>query len=189
MSFDTRSRVGLLLGASAVAGAVMFTIGSRSSEPEVEPGTTVLSIWEDGIRSIIYRTGTMTLTARRTDSGPFEVHVTYNHGQTPRQCQASQDLAGLLPDLGEIKARRQLTPQEVADEFPLDAGIVELKDEVDEPIPPLMARLTKDGSAVAVVYGHTAIEADITPDVFAKLGKGCAWLAGAKGVVKRPPQR
>lgn len=188
MSTSVRFRISLLAGACAV-GAVALAVSTRHREPIVQPGTTVLGVAEEGIRSITYRAGAMTLTARRVAAGAFAVQVVYSDGRAQQQCQVSQDLAGLLPDLGEIEAKRQLTPQQLANEFPLEAGTVELEDDVDEPISPLRVRMTKDRSAVAMAYNGIAIEADMSPAVFDKLGGGCAALAGDSKVVEFWPPR
>lgn len=188
MSTSARFRIGLLAGACAV-GAVALAVSARHREPIVQPGTTVLGVAEEGIRSITYRAGAMTLTARRVAAGPFAVQVAYGDGRAKENCQVSDDLAGLLPDLGEIESRRQLTPQQLASEFPIEAGVLEMEDDVDEPISPVAVRMTKDRSAVAVTFNGIAIEADMSPAVFDTLGRGCAGLAGDSKVVEFWPQR
>ena len=188
MLSNVRIRLGMLAGACAI-GAAVLAISTRSRQPEVRPGTAVLALQQEGIRSITYRAGAMTLTAHRISAEPFAVQVAYSDGRAAENCQASQDLAGLLPDLGEIDARRQLTPKQLASEFPIDAGTVEMEDNVDEPIPPLAVRMALNRSAVAVVYSGQAVEVNVSPEVFEKLAKGCAALAGDQKVVKLWPQR
>jgi hypothetical protein len=187
MSSNARFRISLLAGA-CVLGAAALAVSTRHSAPEVQPGTTVLAVAEEGVRAVIYRAGAMTLTARRVGAGPFDVHVTYSDGRAAQQCQVSQDLAGLLHDLSEIDARRQLTEKQLAGEFPLEVGILEVEDNVGEPMSPFTVRMTKDRSAVALAYSGVAIEADVMPDVFVRLGKGCSELAGDSKVVKLWPQ-
>lgn len=173
MFSNAHQRIGLMAGALVLAGAAALAFSSRSSDVEIKPGTEVLSTQEEGIRAITYRTAEMTLAARRGSAGPFTVKIAYSDGRALEQCQASEDLGGLLPAFAKIEAKRQLTPQQVHDEFPVEAGTVEVEDQVDEPISPFNVRLTRDRSALALVYDHTAVEADLAPVTFARLEAVC----------------
>lgn len=166
-------RIGLMAGAYALAGAAALSFGSRSGDAEIRPGTEVLSMQEEGIRAITYRTGAMTFTARRSDDGPFAVLVGYSDSRARKQCQVSADLGGVLPGLAKITARRQLTPHQAQDEFPVEAGTLKLEDQVNEPVSLFSVRLKRDLSAVALLYADTAVEADLVPAAFARLEALC----------------
>ncbi|TFW35780.1 hypothetical protein [Massilia horti] len=157
---------------------IAYTSGSRRAT--IEPGTTVFAAEDDGIRGLTYRAGTMTLIVKRDgQGGRFDVEVRYGDGRPGQHCDAPPDLSGMLPRLTEITAKRELTLEQAAAQFPVQAGILQLEDQVTaEPIPPFAVRATADRSAIALVYGDTAIEAAIDPKTFARLEEGCAALGG-----------
>lgn len=169
----SRLRIGLIV--VALVGAAAFALKPGSAD--IRPGSTAFSVEESGVRSITYRTAGMTLTARRAGNG-FAVTVVRTGGAEQR-CAVSSDLGGLLPGLIEIEAKRELTPEQAAGEFPVQLGTLVLEDGMaNEPIPPFTVRATKDGSAVALAYQGTAFEAAMAPEMFAKLEAGCAALGG-----------
>lgn len=177
MSTSPRFRIALILGACVLAGAAVFALKPGSRPAVIRPGSTAFSAQEDGIRTLTYRTTALALTARRAGAG-FAVTVVGSDGRPEQRCAVSGDLGGLLPRLVEIAAKRELTLEQAATEFPVQLGTLVLKDEIaNEPIAPFTVRATKDGSAVALVYQGTAIEAAIAPETFARLGSGCAALA------------
>jgi hypothetical protein len=146
----------------------------------IAPGTEMLSVQAEGIRSVSYRTGSMTLTARRRAGiAPFSVEVIYADGRSAQHCEATRDLAGLLPGLVTITAKRQLTQRQASAEFPVQLGTLVLQDQIaSEPIDPLVVRTTRDRSKIAIVFSGSAVEPTTSPAAFAKLEKGCAALAG-----------
>jgi hypothetical protein len=156
-----------------------LVVGTRPTEVHIAPGTEVLSVQQDKIRKLTYKTGLMTLTATRlSEAGPFSVGVAYNDGRAAQQCQATPDLAGLLPALARITAKRQLAPQQAQAEFPLQLGTLVLEDQLrTEPIDPFVVRTKPDHSAVALLFSGTVIEAATAPATFARLEQGCAALA------------
>jgi hypothetical protein len=168
--------------AAACAAVIAAVVGGGAGPVKVSiaPGTEVLSVQGEAIRMLSYRTSTMTLTARRSSSmGPFSVEVTYTDGRPAQHCRAARNLAGLLPELLTITARRQLTPQQALAEFPVQLGTLVFEDQVaSEPIAPFVVRTTRDRSKVAMVFSGTAVEPATSPAAFAKLEKGCAALAG-----------
>lgn len=163
---------------SAAAAGVAF-LSSRTGQPAIAPGTEVLSVADDALRALTFRTGTMTLTARRSAStGSFAIEVAYSDRRPAQHCTASHDLAGSLTGLIRIAARRQLTPQQASAEFPVQIGTLTLEDEIgSEPIGPHLVRATQNRSVVAMVFSGVAVETTMSPAAFTKLEQGCAALA------------
>jgi hypothetical protein len=156
-----------------------MVVGSRPAKVQIAPGTEVLSVQQDQIRKLTYKTATMTLTASRlSEATPFSVAITYGDGRATQKCRATSDLAGLLPVLARITAKRQLTPQQAAAEFPMQLGTLVLEDQLStEPIDPFVVRAKPDHSAVALLFSGTAIEASTAPAIFSRLEEGCAVLS------------
>lgn len=167
--------------AVAVCSAIVAGIAAIAGwhkPAQIDPGTEVLSVEDDSIRTVRYRTGAMTLTAwRNVDMGQFAVDVTYKDGRAAQHCESSTDLAGLLPGLVDIVAKRQLTPQQAVTEFPVLLGTLVLDDQIpSEPIEPITVRATQDRSRVAVVLKDAAVETTMAPAAFVQLSAGCSAL-------------
>lgn len=172
-------RTWAVVAACAIAVAGVVTIASKQGQVQIDPGTEVLSVADDGIRTLSYRTDTMTLTARRSaNMGPFVIDVVYGDGQAAQHCESSRDLGGVLSGLVKIVATRQLTQQQAMAEFPVQLGTLVLEDQIpSEPIEPIIVRTSVDRSKVAVLLKDAAIETTAAPATFAKLAGGCASLA------------
>jgi hypothetical protein len=170
----------VLAAAAAALIAVVVAVGGKSAQVSIAPGTEVLSVQDEAIRMLSYRTSSMTLAARRSAStGPFSVEVTYTDGRPTQHCEAARNLAGLLPGLVKITAKRQLTSQQALAEFPVQLGTLVLEDQIaGELIAPFVVRTTRDRSKVAMVFSGSAVETTTSPEAFAKLEDGCAALAG-----------
>jgi hypothetical protein len=170
---------GFAVVAGIGAGIAIITAGTSPAPSLIAPGTTVLRASDAGITALVYRTRAITLTAQRPRlAGPFAVRVTFADGRATQQCEASPDLAGQLPALSGIVAKRQLTRQQVIADFPVQLGTLDLSDQViAEPIPTMVVRSNKDRSAIALVYGGYAVETTIPAATFSSLDAGCAALA------------
>jgi hypothetical protein len=139
----------IVAGASAVALLAVAVIGHRSAEVTIPPGTVVFDVQASEIDALGYLSGDAVLKARRiAPAGPFSIEA--SHAGTLAKCQSSLDLSGLLPQVARIKA---------------------------EPIPPFSVRTRSDRSAIALVYDKVAVETDMVPDLFTKLGAGCSALS------------
>jgi hypothetical protein len=178
MSSKTLIRIGMIGLACAVAGAVAwrFTLPRQAA---IRPGSTAFSALQDDIHKVTYKTRAATLTALRAGAGGrFAVDVRYGDGRQEQRCGSSADLEGVLPRLAEIKAKRALTLEQVAAEFPVQVGVLTLEDRITaEPVQPFTVYMTRDRSFVALVYDNTAFEAVLEPKIFVRLEAGCAELA------------
>jgi hypothetical protein len=173
------NRALIAVAATAAAAAAIAFVFSRTGQPAIAPGTEVLGVDADTLRSLTFRTGAMTLTARHNASrGAFEIEVTFSDRRPAQHCNASRDLAGVLPGLARIAARRQLTPQQVSAEFPVQVGTLTFEDQIaSEPIGSYVVRATQDRSKVAMVFSGTAVETTTPSTAFTRLAQGCAALA------------
>jgi hypothetical protein len=145
---------------------------------QIRPGSTAFAAAPDGIRRVTYQTSALKLSAQRADGkDAFAIRTEYSDGRPPQQCSTSANLAGILPKLVEITAKRELTQRQVEADFPVMVGTLMLEDQIaNEPIAPFDVHMRLDRSAVALVYSGTAIEANIRPEVFDRLAAGCAGL-------------
>ncbi|WP_198115926.1 hypothetical protein [Massilia rhizosphaerae] len=177
MFSKTLIRIGMIGAVCAVAGAVWrFTLPQQAA---IRSGSTAFSALQDGIHKVTYETRAAILTASRAGAGGrFAVDVRYGDGRPEQRCGSSADLDGVLPRLAEIKARRALTLEQVAAEFPVQVGVLTLEDRIAaEPVEPFTVYMTGDRSSVALVYDNTAFEAVLEPKIFVRLEAGCAELA------------
>ncbi len=147
----------------------------------VEPGSEVISILEEEVMSVAFRTDKMTFTAQRSKPGAsFAVQITYANRRPVQQCQASSDLAGQLAVYSTIKAKRQLASQQQAErDFPVQLGTLELLDRMkDEPSTVIRLRASSDRKALAALYENVAVEVTSPGSAFTSLEDGCHLLSG-----------
>ncbi len=161
---------GSILVAQHQAGPVKF-----------EPQTEAISIFEDEVMSVVFRTNEMTFAAQRSKPGAaFAVQVTYADGRPAQQCHASSNLAGRLAVYSTITAKHSLQSQQQAErDFPILLGTLELRDRIEnEPNPVIRLRASSDRKAMAALYENVAIEVTNPVSAFAGLEKACHFLAG-----------
>jgi hypothetical protein len=80
--------------------------------------------------------------------------------------------------LANVTAQRQLTLQQAEVEFPVKLGMLQLEDRImAEPMPRFTVRTRNDRSRIVLIYDKVAVETNTAPEVFTKLGAGCAALA------------
>ncbi len=160
-------------------GGSKLVMRPQTGFSSVEPKTEVVSILEDEVMSIAFRTDKMTLVAQRSKPGEiFAVQVTYVDGQPPQQCKVSSNLAGQLANYATITAKRQLQSRSQAQtDFPTKIGTLELRDRMeDEASAVIQLRASSDGKAVAALYENIAVEVSNPESAFANLEKGCHFL-------------
>jgi hypothetical protein len=175
MFFDTRRRrIALVLAGIALG---VLALGTGRDAVIVAPGAHVLALRPQDIVTVDFRSAVATVAARRTPAGDFDVQASGQDGRAHR-CTAPPDLAGIVPALSTITARRQLMRGELADRYPVQAGTLQLGDRIGAmPIAPFGVRATRDGRTIALVTADVAFESDVAPDVFTRLAAGCAALA------------
>jgi len=148
---------------------------------KIESQTEAVSILEDEVMSIVFRTDKMTFSAQRSKpAASFAVQVTYTDERPAQQCQVSSNLAGQLTTYSTITTKRQLQSQQQAEkDFPIQLGTLELRDLMeDEPTTAIRLRASSDRKTMAALYGNVAIEVSNPESAFANLEKGCHFLTG-----------
>ena len=169
---------GLLAGAS-LAHFGIKGLASSYDNKKIEQNTDIISILDEEIMSLTYRTGALTLTAQRSrPADRFAVQVTFSNGRTPQQCMSSPDLAGQLAGFSTITAKRRVQAGQVKTEFPIQLGTLEIKDRmVGEVLPSMALRTNANRTAVAVSYDGNVAEISTRINAFTKLEAGCDTLA------------
>jgi hypothetical protein len=125
----------------------------------IRKGDTLASYLPDAVMSLTYATPDGTTTAQRSAQGaPFEVLSTFADDRPAQRCRASADMDGHLRDLTELTARRGLSLEQREREFPVQLGVIDVRDTViGEPFGPMLAFTNKNRTAVAIVVdGHAA---------------------------------
>lgn len=167
------------------AGLACGTLGFKlvAQQPpglaNVAPGTEVVSVLEEEVMSVVFRTDKMTFTAQRSKPKvSFAVQITYADGRPAQQCQASSNLAGHLGAYSTIKAKHQLASQQQAErDFPIQLGTLELRDRMkDEPSTVIRLRASSDRKALAALDENVAVEVANLGSTFAALEDGCRLL-------------
>jgi hypothetical protein len=151
----------------------------QTSVIKVEPQAESISVLEDEIMSIIFRTDKMTFVAQRSmPGGEFAVQTTYADGRDIQQCRVSSDLAGQLSNYSTITTQHQLQSiQHAEKDFPIKLGILELRDRMENaPAIVIQLRTNSDRKFLAALYDDVAVEVTNPEIAFSNLEKGCDFL-------------
>ncbi|PQO95303.1 hypothetical protein C5614_18645 [Massilia phosphatilytica] len=110
--------------------------------------------------SLTYATSDSITTAQRSAPGAaFEVLSTFADGSPAQRCRASADMNGHLRDLTELTARRSLSLEQREREFPVQLGVIDVRNIViGEPFGPVLAFTSKSKNAVAIIVDGRAAE-------------------------------
>lgn len=175
---------GLVFLGGLLAGTGFGQFGNDASvaapaSRTIAADSEIVSILDDEVMSLSYRTAALDLVAQRSSPGGlFALQVTFADGRKPQQCLASPDLGGLLPSFSTITVQRQIEAQSFAVEFPQLLGSLEIRDRIIGESPPLMVfRTTSDRTAVAASFDAYAAELALSISDFVKLEGGCNTLA------------
>lgn len=150
---------GLFVAGLAV-GAALASWASAPARVAVREGATLASYLPDAVMSLTYTTSDgMTTAQRSTPGAPFEVLTTLADGRPAQRCRLSADMDGHLGELTELTARRSLSLEQRESEFPVQLGVIEVRDTViGEPFGPVPAFANKSRIAVAIVVDGRAAE-------------------------------
>jgi hypothetical protein len=87
-------------------------------------------------------------------------------------------MAGHLGDLTTLTAQRSLTLAQREDEFPVQLGVIEVRDAViGEPPGPVLVFTNKDRTAIAVILDGRAAEVTLQAEELEWLKTPCSGLA------------
>ena len=166
---------GLFVSGLAV-GAAVAGWASTPARATIREGTALASFLPEAVMSLTYATAAGTTTAQRSVSGgPFHILSTFADGRPVQRCSASSDMDGRLYKLTTLTARRGLSLGQREGEFPLQLGVIEVRDAViGEPSGPVLVFTNKDRTGVAAVLDGSAAEVTLQPAALAWLETACA---------------
>jgi hypothetical protein len=143
--------------------AVGTALASRASAPthtDIREGATLVSFLPGDVMSLSYATPRgMTTVQRSAPGAPFQVLSTFADGRPVQRCSTSPDMAGHLGNLTTLTARRSLSLEQRESEFPVQLGVIDVRDSViGEPSGPVLVFTNKNRTAVAVILDGRAAE-------------------------------
>jgi hypothetical protein len=149
---------------------------------DVREGATLVSFLPDAVMSLTYATQSGITTAQRSVPGaPFQVLSTFADGRPAQRCSASADMGGRLGALAALTARRSLSLGQREGEFPVQLGVMEVRDSViGEPSGPVLVFTNKTRTAVAVILDGRTAEVTLQAAEFGWLETACSVLADDK---------
>jgi hypothetical protein len=167
--------VGLFLSGLA-AGAAIAGWASAPSRAGIHEGTTLMSYLPEAVMSLTYATPKGMTTAQRSVPGsPFQVLATFADGRPAQRCTVSADIKGRLDNLMTLTARRALSLQQREGEFPVELGVIQVRDAViSEPSGPVLVFTNKNRTAIAVVVDGNAAEVTLQPAALGWLEAICS---------------
>jgi hypothetical protein len=169
-----------LFAAGLAVGAVLASRASAPARADVREGATLASYLPDAVMSLTYATSDgMTTVQRSTPGAPFEILATFANGKPTQRCRASADMNGHLNGLTELSARRSLSLERREQEFPLQLGVIDVRDTViGEPFGPMLAFTNKNRTAVAIVVDRHAAEVTLRAAELDWLKTACSGSSG-----------
>ena len=175
----------LIIGAGLFAvglavGAALASRMSTSDDVAIREGDTLASYLPDTVMSLTYATSDSITTAQRSAPGAaFEVLSTFADARPAQRCRASADMNGHLGGLTELSARRSLSLEQREREFPLQLGVIDVRDTViGEPFGPVLAFTNKSRTAVAIVVDGRAAEVTLRAAELDWLKTACSGSSG-----------
>ena len=184
MRFPPSTRA-LIIGAGLFAAglAVGTALASWASAPArmaILEGATLASYLPDAVMSLTYAMPNGMTTAQRSAPGaPFEILATFADGRPAQRCRLSADMDGHLRGLTELTARRSLSLEQREQEFPVQLGVIDVRDTViGEPFGPVLAFTNKSRTAVAIIADGRAAEVTLRPAALDWLQTACWGSSG-----------
>jgi hypothetical protein len=167
---------GLFIAGVAVGAGLAGWAPSRV-DGNIRKGATLMSILPESVMSLTYATSLgMTTAQRSAPDVPFQILSTFADGRPVQRCStAAADMGELLDDLVTLTARRGLSLEERASEFPIQLGVIEVRDStIAEPSGPVLVFTNKDRTAVAVIVDGHAAEVTLEAAKFEWLETACS---------------
>jgi hypothetical protein len=142
-----------LFAIGMIAGAALAPRVLAPAPVAVGRGDMLAAFAPDRILSVTYASRSGITTAQRANPGTrFHVQSTYADERPVRRCTAPADLAGHLARFAEMRARRGLSPDQRGREFPVQLGVLDIRDNVmGQPAVSVLVFANRDQSALAVV--------------------------------------
>lgn len=167
----------LLLG--FCAGYPLAYQRTQSEDHSLSAGATVIDRPHKLVLLLSYSTSAMTVTAQRSRAGaPFAVQATFADGRSLQRCTGSPDLSKQLEQFSSLVTKREISYDQRADEFPIQLGVLEVRDAIiGEPDEPMLVFTNRAKSAVAFIFHGCAAEVTLPVSAFTALEQGCKTLA------------
>lgn len=168
-----------LFAAGIVIGAALAPRVLAPAPVSVARGTTLASFAPEAILSVTYATRSGITTLQRAARGArFHVQSTYADERPPQRCTVPADLAGHLVRFAEMKARRGLSREQRDREFPLQLGVLDIRDNVTgEPAVSVLVFANRAQSALAVALEGYAGEVILPVSELRWLEQACDTVA------------
>lgn len=168
-----------LFAAGMIAGAALAPRVLAPAPVAVARGDTLASFAPDTILSLIYTTRSGMTTLQRSSRGArFQVQSTFADERPVQRCTAPADLGGHLARFAELKARRGLAREQRDREFPVQLGVLDIRDKVSgAPAVTMLVLTNRDRSAVAVSLDTYAGELMLPVAEFGWLERVCDTVA------------
>jgi hypothetical protein len=165
-----------LFVAGLTVGTSLASWASAPSHIEVQEGTTLVNFLPEAVVSLTYATPRGMTTAQRSTPGtPFHVLSTFADGRAVQRCTAPMDMEEQLETLTTLTARRSLSPEQRGSEFPIQLGVIEVRDSViGEPAGPVLVFTNKNRTAIAVIVDGNAAEVTLQPAALQRLETICS---------------
>lgn len=168
-----------LFAAGMIAGAALAPRVLAPAPVAVARGDTLAGFAPDAILSLSYTTRSGMTTLQRSSRGArFDVQSTFADERPAQRCTAPADLAGYLARFAELKAGRGLSREQRVSEFPIQLGVLDIRDDVNG-APPVSVLVfgNREQSSVAVTLEGYASEVTLPIATLRWLEKACDSVA------------
>lgn len=180
-----------LFALGIVAGAALAPRVLAPAPVALARGDTLAAFAPEAILSLTYATrGSITTLQRSGRGARFHVQSTFADESPAQRCTAPADLAGHLARFAEIRARRGLSREQRDREFPVQLGVLDIRDNLrGEPTVSVLVFSNHDQSALAVALEGYAGEELVPASELRWLERACDTVALGDGAAPedRPP--
>ena len=168
-----------LFAAGMIAGAALAPRVLAPAPVAVGRGDTLAGFTPDTILSLTWATRSGMTTLQRSSRGArFHVQSTFADERPAQHCSAPADLGGHLARFAEWKARRGLSSEQRDREFPVQLGVLDIRDNIiGEPAVTALVFANGDQSLLAVAMEGYAGEVILPVTELRWLERACDTLA------------
>lgn len=156
-------------------GVALASWASVHTQEDVCRGATLASVLPESVMSLTYVSPTgITTMQRAVPDAPFHILSTFSDGKPVQRCDMPAAIVERLKDLTTLTARRNLSSQQRASEFPVQLGVVEVRDTIlAEPSGPVLIFANKERTAIAAMFDGRAAEVTLQASELAWLETAC----------------
>lgn len=171
-----------LFAIGIVTGAALAPRVLAPAPVAVARGDTLAAFAPEAILSLTYATRSSITTLQRASRGArFHVQSTFADERPAQRCTAPADLAGHLARVAEIRARRGLSREQREREFPVQLGVLDIRDNArGAPTVSVLVFSRHDQSALAVALEGYAGEVFLPAAELRWLERACDTVASSE---------